>query len=241
MTYCLGIKVKEGLLAIADTRITSGTETTSAKKVLVHQSGNNKFFLMTSGLRSIRDKAVTYFEEVFERPEWEFDKMYKVANVFGEQLRRVKKEDKTSLQESGLVFNLHAIVGGQLQNDKEPQLFLLYPEGNWIEIGEATPFTIIGNSGYGKPILNRIINTDSSLKRALKIGLLSFDSTLVSANDVGFPIDVVIYKKDTGELIEERLEESEVSQVSDFWSDQLKEAISNIPNEWIDNMIEIDG
>ena len=75
MTYCLGVKVKEGLLAIADTRITSGTETTSAKKLSVHESGKNKLFLMTSGLRSIRDKAVTYFDELLENPDWHFDKM----------------------------------------------------------------------------------------------------------------------------------------------------------------------
>ena len=240
MTYCLGVKVKEGLLAIADTRITSGTETTSAKKLSVHDSGNNKIFLMTSGLRSIRDKAVTYFEELLASPDWHFDKMYQAVNAFGEQLRRVKTEDKASLMESGLIFNLYAIVGGRLKNDNDHKLFLLYPEGNWIEIGEATPFTIIGNSGYGKPILNRTINVHSSLKAALKVGLLSFDSTRVSANDVGYPIDVVIYNKENGEMIQRRLEQEQVSRLSDFWASELRDVIKRIPTEWVDNMINED-
>ena len=164
MTYCLGIKVKDGLVAIADTRITSGTETTTAKKISLHADGKYSFFLMTSGLRSIRDKAVTYFEELLESKEADFDKMYKAVNAFGEQLRRVAREDKAALAASGLIFNLFTIVGGQLENDKEHKLYLLYPEGNWIEIGQATPFTIIGNSGYGKPILSRALTYNSSLQ-----------------------------------------------------------------------------
>ena len=201
MTYCLGIRVRRGLVAIADTRITSGTETTTAKKVSIHSNEHGTIFLMTSGLRSIRDKAVTYFEEILETEGHEYDKMYNVVNSFGRQLRRVAKEDKAPLAESGLSFNLFTIVGGKLAQDKTHKMYLLYPEGNWIEIGEATPFTIIGNSGYGKPFLNRTLNYESSIRFALKTGFLSFDSTRVSANDVGYPIDVVIYK-DTGEMIE---------------------------------------
>ena len=86
-------------------------------------------------------------------------------------------------------------------------LYLLYPEGNWIEIGEGSPFTIIGNSGYGKPILNRALNYESSLRFAFKTGFLSFDSTRVSANDVGYPIDVALYPRDSFKLEQHRLEE----------------------------------
>ena len=111
MTYCLGLKVKSGLIAVADTRITSGTETTTAKKISIHKSGKKNLFIMTSGLRSIRDKAVTYFEEILESEAFVFDKMYKAVNAFGEQLRRVAREDKSALAESGLVFNLNTIVG----------------------------------------------------------------------------------------------------------------------------------
>jgi len=168
-----------------------------------------------------------------------YDKMYKVVNAFGSQLRRVAKEDKVSLAEAGLGFNLFTIVGGKLVADKEPKLFLLYPEGNWIEIGEATPFTIIGNSGYGKPILNRTLDYDDTLRFALKTGFLSFDSTRVSANDVGFPLDIVVYKAETGEIIEKRYEEEDLKYISDSWGEKLSEVIKDIPESWIDQLNEV--
>jgi len=234
MTFCLGIKVKEGLVALADTRITSGTETTTAKKISLHDSTEGKIFLMTSGLRSIRDKAVTYFDEVIEEKEIEFNKMYKVVNAFGVQLRRVAQEDKAVLSEAGLAFNLFTIVGGRLRDDTEHKLYLLYPEGNWIEITQTTPFTIIGNSGYGKPILNRTLEFESSLRFALKTGFLSFDSTRVSANDVGFPIDILIYKNETGEMIQKRFEREDLDEISAIWNTKLEEIIRDIPEDWID-------
>lgn len=237
MTYCLGIKVKGGLVAIADTRITSGSETTTAKKISIHNNGENKLFLMTSGLRSIRDKAVTYFEEVLESDNLKFDKMYKVVNAFGEQLRRVAAEDKQALSESGLMFNLFSIVGGKLEKDNEHKLYMLYPEGNWIEIGEATPFTIIGNSGYGKPILNRAITFESSIQFAIKTGFLSFDSTRVSANDVGYPIDVVIYREDSGLMVERRYDEEATGEIGEQWGKQLKNLISEIPDDWTEELM----
>lgn len=239
MTYCLGIKVKEGLVALADTRITSGSETTTAKKISLHSNEHGSLFLMTSGLRSIRDKAITYFEEVLEEDGHKFEKMYNVVNSFGQQLRRVAKEDKAALTEAGLFFNLYTIVGGRLINDREHKLYLLYPEGNWIEITKAAPFTIIGNSGYGKPILSRTINYESSLRFGLKTGFLSFDSTRVSSNDVGFPIDIVIYKEDTGEMIEKRFEQEDLRHISSIWDSKLTAVIKEIPEEWIDEINDL--
>ncbi|MEO1653768.1 MAG: peptidase [Bacteroidota bacterium] len=238
MTYCLGIKVNSGLVAIADTRITSGVETTTSKKISVHQHGKNALFLMTSGLRSIRDKAVTYFEEVLEGDSFIFDKMYKAVNVFGEQLRRVAQEDKSHLNSSGLIFNLFAIVGGQLENDKEHKLYLLYPEGNWIEIAEGTPFTIIGNSGYGTPILNRALRYNSDLRYAFKTGFLSFDSTRVSANDVGYPIDVVLYSKNSFTMHEQRFDREDMVQIATSWEEKIKQTIGEMPEDWMNSFVD---
>ncbi len=235
MTYCLGIKLKTGLVAISDTRISSGTETTTAKKVTIHNNDGHSLFLMTSGLRSVRDKAVTYFNEVIEQEysSNNFNKLYKAVNAFGDQLRRVAAEDRISLEKAGLYFNLHAIVGGQFKDDEEHKLYLIYPEGNWIEIGKGTPFVIIGNSGYGKPILNRTLTYETSISNALKTGFLSFDSTRVSANDVDFPIDVVLYKKNSFEMIEHRYEKDDMARVSEFWAQELQVALQNIPEEWM--------
>jgi len=237
MTYCLGIKLKEGLVAISDTRLTSGSETTTGKKMYVHKHGNQFLFIMTSGLRSVRDKALTYFKEEIEENGDKHNKMYKAVNAFAAQLRRVASEDKDALAASGLRFNLTAIVGGQLQNDAEHKLFLLYPEGNWVEIGEGAPFVIIGNSGYGKPILDRTINPETPMKIALKTGFLSFDSTRVSANDVDFPIDVVLYKKDSYLPVEHRFEKEDVANVSQNWGKALRESIKNMPEGWMDETL----
>lgn len=232
MTYCLGIKVKEGLVAIADTRITSGTDTSIKVKVLTEQKDHYSIFIMTSGLRSIRDKAIIYFKELIEREE--YNKLFKVVNAFGEQVRRVAEEDKTHLERSGFKFDLHTIIGGQLKDDEEHKLFLLYPEGNWVELGQGAPFVVIGNSGHGKAILNRTLTDNSSMKVALKAGFLSFDSTRVSSNNVDYPIDVVMYKKDSFQIAEHRYEKKDLEYVSAQWAEELKRALENIPEDWMD-------
>jgi len=169
MTYCLGIKVKEGLVGISDTRISAGTSTTIKKKVFVVQNDHNSFFIMTSGLRSVRDKAVHYFKELIDGGIV-YDKLYKAVNGFGEQIKRVSNEDQEALLRSGYKFNLNAIVGGQLKGDEEHKLFLLYSEGNWVELDQGSPYAIIGNSGQGKGILNRIVNENTTMRQALKAG-----------------------------------------------------------------------
>lgn len=232
MTYCLGIKVKEGLVAIADTRITSGTDTSIKVKIMTEQKDKYALFIMTSGLRSIRDKAIVYFKELIERGE--FDKLYKVVNAFGEQVRRVAEEDKDFLEKSGFKFDLHTIIGGQLRDDEEHKLFLLYPEGNWVELGQGAPFVVVGNSGHGKAILNRTLNENSSMRLALKTGFLAFDSTRVSSNNVDFPIDVVLYMKDSFYIAEHRYEKQDLENVSAQWAEELKSALQNIPDEWMD-------
>ncbi|QRR02246.1 peptidase [Dyadobacter sandarakinus] len=234
MTYCLGIKLATGLVAIADTRLTSGTEVSTNKKVSVYQSDKHSIFIMTSGLRSVRDKAITYFKEVLEEREASFDKIYKAVNALGEQVRRVAEEDRRALNAAGLAFNLFAIVGGQLENDSEHKLFLLYPEGNWVEVGdEGSPFIIIGNSGYGKPLLYRSLKFDSSMQDALKIGFLSFDSTRVSSNDVDYPIDVVLYERDSFQIVEHRFEKDDLDYVGKQWSALLSNSVHKLPMEWM--------
>jgi len=236
MTYCLGIKVKQGLVAIADTRITSGTETSIKKKITIEQKDKFSLFIMTSGLRSVRDKALVYFNELLETTE--YNKLYKAVNAFGEQVKRVASEDKAALEKAGFKFDLNTIIGGQLKDDDEHKLFLLYPEGNWVELGQGAPYVIIGNSGHGKAILNRILTEDSSLKLSLKTGFLSFDSTRVSSNNVDFPIDVALYKKDSFHVIEKRYEKKDLEYISTQWAEELKTALDNISEGWMDEAFE---
>lgn len=238
MTYCLGIKLKSGFVGIADTRITSGTETTKAKKVFTVNKKKHSFFIMTSGLRSVRDKSLTYFKEIIEKNDESFNKLYIAVNAFSDQVKRAANEDKNSLKEAGLSFNLFSIIGGQLQDDDEHKIYLLYPEGNWIEVTEGSPFVIIGNSGYGKPILDRAITYESTIKFALKAGFLSFDATRISANDVDYPIDVITYEKDSFQIVEKRYEKEELEKISKLWDNILSDSIKKLPENWIDKVFD---
>lgn len=234
MTFCLGVKTVDGLIGLADRRITSGSEVSSERKLSIHQVQNHSMFIMTAGLRSVRDKAITYFEEVLDSEDYKFEKLYQAVNSLGEKLKRVREEDESILVKSGLSFNLSAIVGGQLEKDKEHKLFLLYPEGNWIEVSEGSPFIIIGNSGYGKPILYRNMKYSTPLDEVLKLGFLAFDSTRVSANDVDFPIDVLLYEKDSFNIIEHTFEKQDLEHISYQWNALLKNSVQKLSVDWID-------
>jgi len=238
MTYCLGIKVRGGLVAIADTRITAGTEMYSNKKVSVHEVGKHSLFIMTAGLRSVRDKSITYFNRMTEEQGVTFDYMFEAVNAFGDMLRKVAKEDKEMLKSEGYNFNLHSIIGGQMSKDDEHKLFLVFPEGNWIEINEGLRFQIIGNSNYGKPLLNRGLTYETSLEDAIKLGFLSFDATQVSATDVDYPIDVIVYQKNSFHLIEHRLEKEEMESISKQWTGLLKESMNSLNDSWVQNIMD---
>ncbi|MCA9393982.1 MAG: peptidase [Candidatus Omnitrophica bacterium] len=240
MTFCAALKVKEGIIGIADTRITSGTERITAKKIEVQQKPGKKhaFFIMTSGLRSVRDKAITYFDEVIEAQDIKFTKLYQAVNAFAEQIRRVAAEDSVSLNNSGLIFDLYSLVSGQLEMDKEPKVYMIYPPGNWVEMSDSSPFFIIGNSGYGKPILERVMNCDVSLRFALKAGFLSFEATRISATDVGYPLDVVIQKRDEYRIIEHRFEHDDLSKYSKWWQEKICTGLNELPEDWVDNVFE---
>ncbi|MBM3279348.1 MAG: peptidase [Candidatus Handelsmanbacteria bacterium] len=234
MSFCLGIKVAQGLIGIADSRVTSGTEHSTARKVSIHQNGHHSMFVMTSGLRSVRDKALTYFEDVMEEEEeGRYDKLYKAVNAFAEQIRRAAREDKQALAESGLPFNLHALVGGQLENDREHKLYLLYPQANWVEIGEGTPYYIIGETGYGKPLLDRALRYETPMELALKIGYLAFDATRTSATDVDFPLDIVSYRCGSYTLTEHCFGREALIGTSDWWQEQLRLLVDQAPAPWI--------
>ncbi|HEY7532117.1 MAG TPA: hypothetical protein VH681_04950 [Nitrospiraceae bacterium] len=237
MTFCLGMKVEDGLVGIADTRVTTGFECITARKVSIHQHGRHSMFLMTSGLRSVRDKAVTYFDEAIGESDQTFDKLFKAVNVFATQIRRVAEEDKESLDKTGLIFNLHALVGGQLENDHEHKLFLIYPQGNWVEVSEGTPYCIIGETGYGKPLLDRVLRYNSSMDLALKVGFLAFDATRTSSTSVEYPLDVVLYRHDTFDVVEHRFQKEDLADISSWWQSRIYESVEKLPSNWVDRLL----
>jgi putative proteasome-type protease len=235
MTFCLGIKVDDGLVGIADSRVLSGSEVILARKVSVFRRERQAMFLLTSGLRSLRDKALTYFEDALAQEAEPFDRLYKAVNLFTAQVRRVAKEDKEAIEESGLPFDFYTLIGGQFANDKEHKLYLAYPEGNWVEVGQGTPYHIIGASGYGKPILDRTLKYHDPMRFALKVGCLAFDSTRISAAGVDFPIDVVLYARDSFQIVEHRYEKEQLQDVSGWWQDRLRRSVNELPSQWLES------
>ncbi len=231
MTFCAGLKIRDGLIGIADTRITTRTQHITAKKLTTYHNYGYKMFIMTSGLRSLRDKTITYFDEFIENNDDRFEKLYEAVNEFARQLRIVTAEDKKALNEGGLHFNLHSIIGGRLSQDKEHKLFLLYPQGNWVEVGQGTPYFLIGESSFGKPILDRVLRYESTMKTALKAGFLAFDATRASAVDADFPIDIVVYKNGSDTLYEYRFSRNDLIEVSTWWQKYLSQAIEELPAE----------
>ena len=239
MTFCLGMRVKDGLVGIADTRVTSGSECITARKVSIYQQEGWAMFLMTSGLRSIRDKALTYFDEIMADAEEPPDnRLFKVVNVLAEQMRRVAREDKESLDDAGFHFNMHALVGGQLAGDHEHKLYMVYPQGNWVEIGEGTPYHIIGAGGYGKPVLDRVLKYDDAISMALKVGTLAFDSTRISAADVEFPIDIVVYVKDSYTVVSHRFEKTDLLETSTWWQERLRHSVNELSLNWAQPLLD---
>jgi putative proteasome-type protease len=226
--------VDDGLVGIADTRVLSGNECLVAKKTATYQGPGFSFFVMTSGLRSARDKILLYFEEAFARETMVRERLYKVVNLYAQQVRRVSMQDREALEENGLKFNAYSLIGGQTSGDSEHRLFLVYPEGNWVEIGADTPYQIIGASGFGKPILERSLHRKDSMMYAYKVGILAFDATRLCAADVDFPMDVMFYSRGSFEIIERRYGREDLRSISDWWQERMRQAVQDLPAQWIE-------
>ena len=238
MTFCVGIQVRQGVVALADTRIVRGSERLNKRKLAAFPYANKELFTMTSGLRSVRDKTLTYVSEVVEQHLHPTERLYQFANLFGEQLRRVRDEDGPSLAATKHVFNLHAIIGGQLPKDETPQLFYMYPEGNWVECARDSPYFIIGRSSYGKPILDRLLHFETSLRSATALALLAFDATRTSVTDVDFPIDVAVMSDQSGQVTYKRFSEADLTHATLWWDERLKSSLQEVPMDWAQDILD---
>ncbi len=236
MTFCIGIKVKQGIVALADSRIVVGSAQGSKQKLAAIDHPDGSLFAMTSGLRSVRDKALTYLAETLQEQPVPSNRVYQIANQFGKELRRVRTEDEAALVASGMTFNSHAIIGGRLSGDSEPQLYYVYPQGNWLEYAIDAPYFIIGRTTYGKPILDRLLHYETPLRDAIALALLAFDATRTSVTDVDGPIDVAILAENNLKMTFRRFNDADFAESTDWWSATLKAALNDMPHRWIDDM-----
>lgn len=238
MTFCIGIKVREGIVALADTRIVRGGEQSNKQKLAEFEHNGQSVFTMTSGLRSVRDKALTYLDESLRNDSAGIERLYQLVNRFGVQLRRVKAEDGLALQSTRHAFNSHAIIGGRLAGDADPQLFYVYPEGNWIEAAQDAPYFVIGRTYYGKPILDRLLTFETSMQSAISLALLAFDATRASVTDVDYPIDLAVLSNQANTPIFRRYSEADLATATNWWSTTLSNALQEMPMAWADDLLK---
>jgi len=228
MTFCVAIKSKAGVVGLSDTRISSGLGVSTSKKIQTFKGDKHSFFIMSSGLRSIRDKVIHLFED--ELPHQPIDKLYKVANLIGKAVKQARHEDMETLKESKFIFDAHFILGGQCENDERSSIFLIFPEGNWVEASDESPYTVIGNTGFGKSILRRLLHEEITFDLAIKVAFLSFDATFKNASDVDFPLDFALYRNGTFEIQEFRKVEDELKRTSVQWNQMLIDAANDLPD-----------
>lgn len=241
MTYCVGLRLNEGLVMLSDTRTNAGIDNISRfRKMFAWESpGERAVSLMTAGNLSVTQGVITHLETALKAAEageevetiLNAPSMYRVAQLVGAAMRSQQNEHREALMAQGASADASIIVAGQRRGGN-PRLFLVYSPGNFIEATDDTTYLQIGDHQYGKPILDRVITPETPLRRALKAAFVSMDSTLRSNLSVGMPLDLTVIR--TGEYrlsISRRIEQDDphFSAVSQQWADALREAFRSLP------------
>lgn len=237
MTFCIGVRVRAGIVVLADTRVVRGSEISQKSKLSMFDVNEYEAALMTSGLRSVRDKVVARLDDRLSAGD-RYERLHEFATAYGTALRAVREEDEASLTTGGMSFNSHAILGGRLVGDTEPSLFQVYPEGNWVEATDDAPYFVIGRTSYGKPILDRLLTVESTLRQAVVLAYLAFDATRASATDVDFPVDVAVLPLDSTRFRRQRFQFDDLSPVHHEWHNQLRAALDELPDQWVSSLVD---
>lgn len=238
MTYCVALQLKQGLVFMADTRTNAGLDNISTYRKMhsFEIPGDRAITLMTAGNLATTQSVVSLLEERMKAPDdrsptlLQAPSMFQVARIIGDTLKEVIQSNANSGARADSAFNATIIVGGQIKGG-EPRMFLIYPEGNFVEAGEDTPFFQIGEIKYGRPILVRAYDPDMSFEAATKLLCVSFDSTVKANLSVGLPLDLQVYTKDTLRLgLSKRFEEDDpyFSAISNGWGEALKLAFDSL-------------
>ena len=205
MTYCVAVKLNAGLVFLSDSRTNAGLDQISTfRKMIVYEKPGERFMcLLSAGNLSISQsiREILQVEQVEDIAGgepitiWNARSMFDAARVLGSAVRHVYERDGESLKRAGVEFNVSMIFGGQILGEGM-RLFQVYSAGNFIEATAETPFFQVGESKYGKPVLDRVITPDTPLDEAAKCALVSMDSTLKSNLSVGLPLDLAVYEVD---------------------------------------------
>ncbi|MDJ0919842.1 MAG: peptidase [Henriciella sp.] len=239
MTYCAALKLDSSLIFMSDTRTNAGVDNISKFQKMFTWSvpGDRVITLMTAGNLATTQAVVSLLDERSVAPEdrnpslLRVPTMFQAAKLIGETLKEVVASQAQSGTMAQSAFNATLIMGGQIKGIK-PRLFLIYPEGNFVEAGAETPFFQIGETKYGRPIILRAFDPAMSDEDAIRLLCVSFDSTLKANLSVGMPLDTHIYRKDSlEEGTKFRIEEGDPAfgAISSGWGDALKTALDALP------------
>jgi putative proteasome-type protease len=240
MTYCIAIKLDAGLVFLSDSRTNDGLDQISTfRKMIVYERPGDRFMvLLSAGNLSISQsvREILQVEQLKDSDDaepitiWNARSMFDAARVLGAAVRRVHARDAGSLKHAGVDFNVSLIFGGQIKGEAM-RLFQVYSAGNFIEATPETPYFQVGESKYGKPVLDRVITPNTPLDEAAKCALVSMDSTLKSNLSVGLPLDMVVYQ--AGSLHTDRImcidEHNPYFQMlRSSWGDKLRQMFDSI-------------
>lgn len=236
MSYCLGIKTRDGLVMASDSRTSAGADQVNICQKM-HRfllPGERTFVLLTTGSLSLSQSVVTLLRRDFEAGKGlaVVETMYEAARAVGAMTRHVADLDREPLERDGFRFNVHILLGGQVRGE-ETDLYLIYPQGNPLRATEDSPFLQIGESKYGRPILVRGISyATTTIYEAAKYALLSLDSTVRSNATVGPPLDLLLYANDALRVTHYRrfhANDPELLQIHERWERALRKAVQEFP------------
>lgn len=242
MTYCLGIITSSGLVIAADSRTNAGVDYISTYEKLFDFSvpGDRVIILCTSGNLSITQAVITSLKKDLKTQQevnlQSLSSMSDIARYVGNKLRATQDEDRKWLQQDGVDWKANLLLGGQIKGEAS-ELYLIYSQGNFIHATPATPFFQIGETKYGKPILDRILSYETPIKEAAKCALLSIDSTMKSNISVGPPIRLIMYENNSLE-VKYRLElgrgDNYLTEVRNHWEVAINKAFNEMPSiNWL--------
>ena len=240
MTYCVGLLVRDGLVMISDTRTNAGIDNIASFRKLhvFEEAGERVLALASSGNLSVTQSVLSLLNEGFAHPDSgetlllsKCETMFQAAQLVGRAVREVYRVDGPSLEQQGGRFEASFLLGGQMK-ERRLRLYLIYAAGNFIEATSDTPFLQVGETKYGKPILDRAVTFNTDLYDALKIGLISMDSTMRSNLAVGLPLDLMVLRRDALQAeLRHRIEAGDpyFEDLRHRWSEALKTAHVAIP------------
>lgn len=241
MTYCLGIITSTGIVIAADSRTNAGVDYISTYRKLFDfsQPGERVILLCTSGNLSVTQAIIYQLTKDIKVQQdinlHTLPTLYDCARHIGSKIRQLLEQDRAWLKQDGIDFNCSFLLGGQMSGE-DPELYLIYTQGNCIKATPETPFLQIGETKYGKPILDRILSFDTPIETAAKAAILSLDSTMKSNISVGPPINLVMYEANSFVIrhqLELPLRDPYLAKIRNLWETAVNQAVETIPNvDW---------